>query len=80
MFPSDELQNIAELATSVEQYFPTEPEKALEEFISWGKGSIIATIAFNIVWEYLSMQRMRDNPMSVTRPIRFSDFNKPSLN
>ena len=80
MFPSDELQNIAELATSIEQYFPMEPEKAFNEFVGWGKGNIIASIAFNIAWEYLSIQRMRNNPITMTRPIRSSDFTQPSLN
>jgi len=80
MFPSDMNQNLDELATSIERFFPKEPERAFEEFVGWGKGNIVASIAFNIAWGYLSFRHARENPMLSTRPIRPSDITPPSMN
>tara|TARA_Y100000310_G_C20581264_1_gene763110 strand:+ start:1012 stop:1284 length:273 start_codon:yes stop_codon:yes gene_type:complete len=80
MFPSDMSQNLDELATSIERFFPKEPERAFEEFVGWGKGNIVASIAFNIAWEYLSLRHARENPLHATRPIQPTDITPPSMN
>ena len=80
MLPFDMRQNLDELATSVERFYPEEPERAFEEFLGWGKGNIVASIAFNIAWEHLTFLYAEKNLMLSTRPIKFSDLTKPSLN
>jgi len=78
--PSDIRQNLDELATSVEKFFPKEPEKAFEEFIGWGKGNIIASIAFYITWEHLSLKQVKENPLLASRPMRASDLSRFYVN
>ena len=73
-------EDISKLAVSVEQFFPKEPEKAFEEFVNWGKGQILATIAFNLAWEYLYNKHMKAHPLFMTRPLSLNDCTKPSLN
>jgi len=80
MLPSDINQNLVELVTPVERFFPKEPERAFEEFMGWGKGNIIASIAFNIAWEYLSLRHAQANPLQATRPMQPTDFTFPSMN
>ena len=80
MLPFDMRQNLDELATPVEQFFPTEPEKAFREFVGWGKGNIIARIAFNIAWEHLTFKYAQENPLLSSRPMRPTDLTEPSMN
>ena len=80
MFPFDMNHNLDELATSVERFFPKEPEKAFEEFMGWGKGNIIASIAFNIAWEHLTFRYAQENPLLITRPMQPTDLTEPSMN
>ena len=77
MLPPDEINR---LATSVEQFFPEEPEKAFQQFVGWGKGHILATIAFNLAWDYLYHKQLKANPLALTRPMNPRDFTMPSSN
>jgi len=80
MLPFDIRQNLDELATSVERFYPKEPERAFEEFMGWGKGNIIASIAFSIAWEHLTFLYAEKNPIASTRPLRPSDLTPLSMN
>ena len=73
-------EDIDKLVTAVEQFFPKEPEKAFQEFVGWGKGNILAAVAFNIAWDYLYNKHLQANPMHMTRPMSPRDFTMPSLN
>jgi len=80
MFPSDMNQHLDELVTPVERFFPKEPERAFEEFVSWGKGNIVASIAFNLAWEYLTLRQAQANPLSGTRLMRPTDLTVSCMN
>jgi|TARA_R110000824_G_scaffold250617_1_gene439362 hypothetical protein len=80
MFPFEMQDSLDELATSVEKFYPMEPKKAFEEFLGWGKGDIIASIAFNLAWDYLAFLYVQKNPIASTRLTRPTDLVKPSMN